>query len=80
MTAPYQTETLSHSSTSPTTVADGATKALGESLGRWSNRLLTCRCRDPIWVGLGWVGWGWGWVGHECVSIDWSMLLGPTIE
>ncbi len=34
MTAPYQMEALSHSSTSPTTVAEGATKALGETLGR----------------------------------------------
>ena len=36
MTAPYHTETLSHSSTSPTTVADGATKALVATRGRWS--------------------------------------------
>lgn len=48
MTAPYHTEVLSQSSTSPTTVAEGATKALGETLGRWSNRFETCRCRDPV--------------------------------
>lgn len=48
MTAPYQMETLSQSSTSPTTVADGATKALLATRGRWSKRLETWRCRDPV--------------------------------